>query len=270
MAATRLYNFKLGINSKLIYDTSRVVAKTTRILPQPNKAIVGENAFGHESGIHTHGVLNLPATYETIEPELVGARRRIQAGKHAGAHGIASQLKELGIEASRDEVRLVLQKVKEIGDRGRAVTDVDLDRIAREVVGIEKRDPYVKVTDLAVVTGIGMVPTASVRLAIGDQNAVTVAETGVGPVDAVLRAIQRVTDQIGKVTLLEYRLEAITGGTNAEAEVLVKVEDEYGNVCSASAAGQDIVMVSVDAMINGINEIALRKARNAAVRVKSG
>ena len=271
MAASRLYNLELGINPKLLYQTSRIVAKATRVLPQPNKAIVGENAFGHESGIHTHGVLNLPATYETIEPELVGGRRRIQAGKHAGTHGIASQLKQLGIEASRDEVRLVLQKVKELGDRGRTVTDVDLDRIAREIVGIEKRDPFIKVTDLAVVTGIGMVPTASVRLAIGDQNAVTVAETGVGPVDAVLRAIQKVTDQVGRVTLLEYRLEAITGGTNAEAEVLIKLEDEQRNVYTASASGQDIVMVSVDAMINGINEIALRKSRNAPiVEVKSG
>ena len=261
MAATRLHNLEVRVNPKLLYETSRLVAKATRILVQPNKAIIGENAFGHESGIHTHGVLNMPATYEPMEPELVGARRRIQAGKHAGSHGIAAQLQALGIEASRDDVKRVVQRVKEIGDMGKTVTDADLDRIARETVGLEKSNPYFKLTALAVVTGINTVPTASIKLQVGDGHSVTVSETGVGPVDAVLRAIQQVTDKFTRVTLREYRLEAITGGTNAEAEVLIKVEDDLGNICSASSTGQDIVMASVDAMINGINEIMLRRSR---------
>ena len=261
MAATRLYNLEVGVNPKLLYETSRLVAKATRVLVQPNKAIIGENAFGHESGIHTHGVLNMPSTYEPMEPELVGARRRIQAGKHAGTHGIAAQLKVLGIEASKDDMKKIVHRVKEIGDQGRSVTDADLDRIARETIGLEKRNPYFKITDLAVITGINTVPTASVRLTVGESQTLTVAETGVGPVDAVLRAIQQVTDKFTKVTLREYRLEAITGGTNAEAEVIIKVEDDLGNVCSASSTGQDIVMASVDAMINGINEIVLRRSR---------
>ncbi len=143
------------------------------------------------------------------------------------------------------------------------MTDADLDRIAREVIGLEKRNPYFKLTDLAVVTGINTVPTASVRLKVGDGQTITVSETGVGPVDAVLRAIQQVTDKFTKVTLREYRLEAITGGTNAEAEVLIKVEDDSGNVSSASSTGQDIVMASVDAMISGINEIMLRRSRSS-------
>lgn len=263
MAATRLYDLEVGINPKLLYETSRLVAKATRILVQPNKAIIGENAFGHESGIHTHGVLNMPATYEPMEPELVGARRRIQAGKHAGSHGIAAQLKALGIEVSREDVKRIVQRVKEIGDTGKAVTDADLDRIAREMVGLEKSAPYFTLTALAVVTGINTVPTASVRLQVGDGQTLTVSETGVGPVDAVLRAIQQVTDKFAKVTLREYRLEAITGGTNAEAEVLIKVEDDLGNICSASSSGQDIVMASVEAMINGINEIMLRTSRSS-------
>ena len=261
MAATRLYNLEVGVNPKLLYETSRLVAKATRVLVQPNKAIIGENAFGHESGIHTHGVLNMPSTYEPMEPELVGARRRIQAGKHAGTHGIAAQLKGLGIETSKDDMKRIVHRVKEIGDQGRTVTDADLDRIAREIIGLEKRNPYFKITDLAVITGINTVPTASVRLAVGEHQNLTVAETGVGPVDAVLRAIQQVTDKFTKVTLREYRLEAITGGTNAEAEVIIKVEDDLGNVCSASSTGQDIVMASVDAMISGINEIMLKRSR---------
>ncbi len=264
MAATRLYGLETGVNTKLLYSTSRLVAKLTGVFVQYNKAIVGENAFGHESGIHTHGVLNLPATYEAMEPELVGAKRRIQAGKHAGSHGIASQLKALGIEASHEEIKRVVQKVKVLGDMGKTVTDVDLDRIAREVIGIERSNPFLKITDLAIITGINTVPTASVRLTVDGDQTITVAETGNGPVDAFARAIQKVTDRFTKVKLREYRLEAITGGTNAEAEVLVKVEDELGNITTASSTGSDIVMVSVDAMISGINEIMLRKQRSAS------
>ena len=139
----------------------------------------------------------------------------------------------------------------------------DLDRIARDVIGLERGNPFLKIKDLAVITGINTVPTASVRLTIGDDQTMTVAETGTGPVDAVLRAIQKVTDKFTKVKLKEYKLEAITGGTNAEAEVLVKIEDENGNISTASSTGSDIVMTSVDAMISGINEVMLRKARSS-------
>ncbi|MGI0091960.1 MAG: 2-isopropylmalate synthase [Nitrososphaerales archaeon] len=264
MGASRLYNYETRINTKLLYLTSRLVAKASGIFVQPNKAIVGENAFGHESGIHTHGVLNLPATYEPMEPELVGATRRIHAGKHSGSHGVASQLKALGIEPSREELKKILQKIKVIGDQGRTVTDVDLDRTARDVIGLERGNPFLKIRDLAVITGINTVPTASVRLTIGDDQTMTVAETGTGPVDAVLRAIQKVTDKFTKIKLREYKIEAITGGTDADAEVLVKIEDENGNVSSASSTGSDIVMTSVDAMISGINEVMLRKARSSS------
>lgn len=261
MGATRLYDLETKINTRLLYQTSRLVAKATGVFVQPNKAIVGENAFGHESGIHTHGVLNLPATYEPMEPELVGARRRIQAGKHAGSHGVSSQLKNLGIEATNEEIKKIVQRVKIIGDQGKTVTDVDLDKIAREVIGLERSNPFLKITDLAVITGIKTVPTASVRLMIGDDQSMTVAETGNGPVDAALKAIQKVTDRFTKVRLKEYRLEAISGGTNADAEVIVKIEDENGNVSTASSTGPDIVMASVDAVISGINEVVLRKSR---------
>ena len=197
-----------------------------------------------------------------MEPELVGATRKIHAGKHSGSHGIAFELKNLGIEPSKEELKKILHKVKIIGDQGKTVTDVDLDRIARDVIGLERGNPFLKIMDLAVITGINTVPTASVRLAIGDET-MTVAETGTGPVDAVLRAIQKVTDKFTKVKLKEYKLEAITGGTNADAEVLVKIEDENGNISTASSTGSDIVMTSVDAVISGINEVMLRKSRSS-------
>lgn len=269
MAASRLYNIEFGINTKLLYETSRIVSRLTRVLLPPNKAIVGENAFGHESGIHTHGVLNMPATYEPMAPELVGARRRIQAGKHAGTHGIYSQLKALGIEVSPENLKKIIQKVKEIGDQGKTVTDTDLDRLAREISGVATRNSSFRITDLAIVTGINTVPTASVRLSYGNNESASVAQTGVGPVDAVLKAIQQVTDRFARVSLREYRIEAVSGGTDAEAEVLIKIEDDRGNVCSASATGQDIVMASVSAMVSGINEILLRRSRGESDKVES-
>lgn len=269
MAASRLYNIEFGINTKLLYETSRIVSRLTRVLLPPNKAIVGENAFGHESGIHTHGVLNMPATYEPMAPELVGARRRIQAGKHAGTHGIYSQLKALGIEVSPENLKKIIQKVKEIGDQGKTVTDTDLDRLAREISGVATRNSSFRITDLAIVTGINTVPTASVRLSYGNNESASVAQTGVGPVDAVLKAIQQVTDRFARVSLREYRIEAVSGGTDAEAEVLIKIEDDRGNVCSASATGQDIVMASVSAMVSGINEILLRRSRGESGKVES-
>jgi 2-isopropylmalate synthase len=261
MAATRLYDIDLHVNSKLLYETSRLVSKLTKVLLQPNKAIVGDNAFSHESGIHTHGVLSMPATYEPMIPEMVGATRRIQAGKHAGTHGIYSQLKSLGLEPSTEDLKKILQKVKEIGDQGKAVTDSDLVRIAREVSGLERLNPYFKISDLVILTGINTVPKASAKLTFGDNDFTTTAQTGVGPVDAALKAIQQMTDRFLKVTLREYRIDAVSGGTDAEARVMVKIEDDQGHICSSSATGQDIVMASVYAMMTGINDIMLHRSR---------
>ncbi len=259
-----LHQRKTNINTKLIYETSRLVSRITGIAMQPNKAIVGENAFGHESGIHTHGVLTVPLTYEPIAPELVGRRRWIQAGKHAGGHGISAQLKELGIDASRDQLKDIVEKVKELGDKGKRLSETDLSALARAVIG--QTSPEEKVVDLqdfSVMTGVRMVPTASVRVLIDGKRYVA-SDTGVGPVDSAMKAIQTVTGGFGEITLKEYRLEAITGGSDALAEVRIKVEDEEGITASASAAGEDIVVVSVEAMLDGINKVLLKRRRLAS------
>lgn len=141
------------------------------------------------------------------------------------------------------------------------VTDADLlaltSAVMGEVIGEEK---IVDLCDLAVVTGIKVIPTASVRLSLDGKEYIA-AETGVGPVDAVLKAIQKLTNNLEKIRLSEYRLEAITGGSNAVAEVVIKVEDEKGNIVSARAAREDIVMASVEAMINGINKCLLKNRK---------
>jgi 2-isopropylmalate synthase len=255
----KLYNRKTRINTELITETSKLVASLTGIRIQPNKAIVGENAFGHESGIHTHGITEMPLTYEPYDPAIVGRRRWFQAGKHAGAHGVATQLAEAGFFPDKNQLAEIVARVKDIGDKGKTVTDADLIAITEAVLGkTSERERMLDLVDLAAVTGKGLVPTASVRLLLAGKE-YTSAETGVGPVDAAIRAVQKVTNASVQVNLKEYRLEAITGGSNALAEALVKVEDANGVTVSASAAREDVVVASVEAMVEAINKILLRR-----------
>lgn len=253
-----IYERKTRINTKLLYETSKLVSRLTGVIIQPNKAIVGENAFAHESGIHTRGVVVKPLTFEPISPELVGRRRRLIAGKLAGRHGVKAILSEAGLHPTQSQLREVVNRVKELGDKGKKVTDADLFAIARAVMGKVAEEKIVDLVDFAVITGIRVIPTASIKLVIGDKEYVA-AETGVGPVDAAIKAIQKVTDSLADVRLMEYRLEAITGGSDAVAEVIIKVEDKEGNIVSARGAREDIVMASVEAMINGINKILLKR-----------
>jgi 2-isopropylmalate synthase len=258
MALHMLYKLKTNVNTRLFYSTSRMVSALTGLQVQANKAIVGENAFAHESGIHTRGVTVKPLTFEPIKPETVGRTRKLVAGKLAGTRGIKAELEEIGIHPSEEQLKEIVQRVKDLGDKGKMVTDADLlaltSAVMGEVIGEEK---IVDLCDLAVMTGIKVIPTASVRLVL-DGKEYSAAETGVGPVDAVLKAITKLTQNLEKISLKEYRLEAITGGSNAVAEVVIKVEDEKGNIVSARAAREDIVMASVEAMINGINKCLIK------------
>ena len=261
MALHMIYKYKTGVNTRLLYSTSRMVASLTGIAVQANKAIVGENAFAHESGIHTRGVTEKPLTFEPIKPELVGRKRKLVAGKLAGTRGIKAELEEIGIHPTEEQLKEIVQRVKDLGGKGKMVTDADLlaltSAVMGEVIGEEK---IVDLCDLAVITGLKVIPTASVRLVLDGKEYIA-AETGVGPVDAVLKAIQKLTSNLEKIRLSEYRLEAITGGSNAVAEVVIKVEDEKGNIVSARAAREDIVMASVEAMINGINKLLLKNRK---------
>ncbi|MEM2939697.1 MAG: 2-isopropylmalate synthase, partial [Candidatus Bathyarchaeia archaeon] len=253
MSLHLLCNKKTRINTRLIYETSKLVSRLTGIVIQPNKAIVGENAFAHESGIHTRGVVVKPITFEPFSPELVGRQRKLIAGKHAGRFGIKAELTEAGFHPTEEQLKEIVTRVKELGDKGKTVTDADLFAIARAVMGKTFEEKIVELSDLAVVTGLRVIPTASVKL-IMDGKEYIAAETGVGPVDAAIKAIQKITDSLANVRLTEYRLEALTGGSDAVAEVIIKVEDRDGNVVSARGAREDIVMASVEAMINGINK----------------
>ena len=258
MSLHRLYARKTSIKTELLYETSRLVSTLTGVRVQPNKAVVGDNVFGHESGIHTHGITEMPLTYEPYDPADVGRRRWFQAGKHAGAHGISIQLAEAGYFPDKGQLTEILSRVKDIGDKGKTVTDADLIAITEATLGrTSVRERILDLVDLAAVTGKGLVPTASVRLRL-DGKEYTSAETGVGPVDAAIKAVQKITDPSVQIKLKEYRLEAITGGSDALADALVKVEDANGTVVSASAAREDVVVASVEAMVEAINKVLLR------------
>jgi len=263
MALHLIHGRKTGINTKLIYGTSRLVSELTGIRIQPNKAVVGENAFSHESGIHTHMILTEPMTFEPIKPELVGRRRRLIVGKLAGAHGIGAELKEVGITPDSEQLREIVKRVKALGDKGKIVTDADLISIARIVMrDTGEEEKIIDLIDLAVMTGIKVIPTASIKLILDGKEYVD-SETGVGPVDAAIKAVQKLTDNLVNVKLREYRLEALSGGSDAVAQVVIKVEDKDGNIMSARSAHEDIVMASVEAMITGINKILLKRRQSS-------
>lgn len=258
MALQCLYKKKHNIKTELLYETSKFVSNTMGIVVQPNKAIIGENAFGHESGIHTHGILNNPLTYEPISPELVGRKRWLQAGKHAGAHGIRAMLEDFGIKASDDDIHHIVEKQKDLADKGKSVTTADLLSIAGEIVHNSKFEEKFKLYDFHIVTGMNIIPTAVIRLETDGKDFIS-SEIGVGPVDAALKAIQKIVGEMESIKIREYKLDSITGGSDALAEVSVKVEDRNGDVVSARKAGEDVVVASVQAMIDAINKVMLRK-----------
>ena len=249
--------YETGIRSELIFETSNFVSEIVGMQVQPNKAIVGENAFGHESGIHTHGVLSNPLTYEPISPELVGQKRRLQVGKHAGIHGMNAMLEEYGINPTDEQSKQILDKVKTLGDQGKMITDVELLSIASDVLGDGGIKRIVQLAGFSVSTGIGTMPYAFVKLNIDGTDFIG-TDYGVGPVDAALNAIQKITGKISELRIKDYGLASISGGSTALCEVTIRVEDARGNSISAKSVGEDIVTTSVQAVIDGINRIMLK------------
>jgi 2-isopropylmalate synthase len=261
MALQCLYGRKHNVKTELLYETSRFISNTMGIIVQPNKAIIGENAFGHESGIHTHGIINNPLTYEPISPDLVGRKRWLQAGKHAGAHGIKAMLESFGIKPTDKELYDIVEKQKNLADKGKSITTTELLSITSDIMHNNKFEEKFKLYDFHIVTGLNIIPTAVVRLSTEGKDFIA-SEIGVGPVDAALKAIQKIAGEMANIKIREYRLDSITGGSDALAEVSVKVEDKNGNIVSARKAGEDVVVASVQAMLDAINKVMLQRVLN--------
>ena len=249
------YGIDLGLDTTRLYSLSHLVGRFTGVKMPVNKPIVGDNAFAHESGIHVHGILNNANTYEPMSPELVGHSRRIVLGKHTGANALKSKLKEYHIDLNDDQFCKVFEEIKSLGDSGKCVTDDDLIAIATTELGSARETPIV-IKGLSLSSGAIVSPTATVKLEIDGVEKET-ASTGVGPVDAALNAIRNLIQDSIDVELEEYNLEAITGGTDALAEVFVISSDSHGNKSTGRSTNQDIVMASILAVLDSINKLLL-------------
>ncbi|MCF0225891.1 MAG: 2-isopropylmalate synthase [Methanobrevibacter sp.] len=249
-----VYGIDIGIDTTQLYNLSDFVGRITGIKMPINKPIVGENAFAHESGIHVHGILKNSLTYEPISPELVGHSRKIVIGKHTGANSLKSKLEEYNIELTDDQFEKVFNQVKALGDKGKTITDYDLKALAITQISAAKETP-IKLLGLGLFFGANVSPTATVKLEI-DGVEKEVSATGVGNVDAALNAIRSLISDTMDIELEEYNLEAITGGTDALAEVFVITSDSK-NKSIGRATNEDIVMASVEAVLDSINKLLL-------------
>lgn len=247
-----LYSYQTRIKCKELYITSRLVSRLTGLLVAPNKAIVGGNAFTHEAGIHVHGLMADTSTYEPIKPESIGRERKIVLGKHAGKSSVILALKELGLEVTDAQMEEIVLRIKDLGDKGKHVTDADLEIIAETVLNIAS-ESKVKLEELTVVSGNKVTPTASVKLRVNGKEIVE-AGIGDGPVDAAISAIRKGVSGVADIRLEEYHVDAITGGTDALVEVWVKLSRD-GKSITARGARTDIIMASVEAVLEGINRL---------------
>ncbi|OKY78220.1 MAG: Isopropylmalate/homocitrate/citramalate synthase LeuA family [Candidatus Methanohalarchaeum thermophilum] len=255
MSLESLLNLETNIKTEKLYEISKLVERLTGIKLLPNSPIVGENAFSHESGIHAHGVISNSETFEPgiMTPEMVGHKRRLVAGKHMGKHSVKEMLKDSGLDPSEEELKEITKRIKELANKGKKITEVDLYTIAEVVMGSAK-EKTIDLKELAVMTGNNMIPTASVRANIKGKEK-KASETGVGPVDAAINATQSLMNNFPNISLTSFRIEAITGGSDAIAEITVEVQDEQGKAIKARSESEDIVEASVKALISAINRL---------------
>lgn len=244
--------YQTDVNIQELYSTSKLVSRLTGVFLQPNKAIIGENAFAHESGIHVDGVIKNSATYEPITPELIGNKRKFIMGKHIGTKGLKNNLNEIGIKTTPEQLNEIFNEVKSLGDMGKCVTDVDLQAIADNVLEL-KREQKIKLEEVTIVSGNKVIPTASIKLKIDDKD-VLEAGIGIGPVDAAIIAVKKGIANFTDIELEEYHVDAITGGTDALIDVIVKLR-MGDKIISARNAQPDIINASVEAYLSGVNRL---------------
>jgi 2-isopropylmalate synthase len=243
-----------NINTKEIVRTSRLVSKITGIPVQPNKAIVGANAFAHESGIHQDGLLKEKTTYEIMRPEEVGLQStKLVMGKHSGRHAFKTRLKELGFALSQEESEALFERFKRLADQKKDIFDEDLEALVLEATA---RPPELfKLVDLSITSGLNQKPTATVKMKVGEEIFDRM-EHGDGPVDATYRAIVAISDT--KSTLRSFDVKSITGGTDALGEVSVSLEED-GRVVRGNGADTDIIVAAAKAYIDALNKLAVRR-----------
>lgn len=252
MALKILYGYETGIVTEGLFHLSTLVSRKTGVELPTNKPIVGAMAFTHESGIHAHGVMRETSTYEPVKPEMVGRTRRILLGKHSGSASVEAALNEMGYHPDTRQLKEIVGRIKELGDEGKRITDADVMAIADIVLQLECK-PVLSMRQFTVVSGSNVIPTASVTLDV-NQEEVTGASTGIGPVDAAIKALQKSISVVGDISLEDYHVDAITGGTDAMVDVTVKLSKD-GKIITSRGARTDILAASVEAVIAGMNRL---------------
>ncbi|MFA6431896.1 MAG: 2-isopropylmalate synthase [Candidatus Margulisiibacteriota bacterium] len=244
-----------NINTKEIYKASRLVSNLTGLMVQPNKAIVGANAFAHEAGIHQAGVLRARETYEIMRPEDIGlTSNKMVLGKHSGRNAFVDRLKDMGYELSADKLEKAFASFKNMADSKKEVSDRDLETIVADEISIVPE--IYSIDRIDVVSGTNKKPEAKVALKYkGKIKKIT--EKGVGPVDSVFKAIQKIIKV--KPELVDYSIQAITGGTDAQGEVIIRIKDGE-TVYVGHGAAMDIIVASAKAYLDAINRMLFARA----------
>jgi len=247
--------FSTNIVTEQLTPASRLLTSITGIAVQPNKAIVGANAFAHESGIHQHGMLMDKSTYEIMTPESVGLNASsLVLGKHSGRHAFKKRLEELGHDLDDEMLNRAFERFKALADLKKEVFDEDLDAI---VTDESREEDRYKLEHITVTCGSFAVATATVQMEIQGRQ-VRTAELGDGPVDSAFKAIRKLTKT--KAVLTQYNVGSITGGTDAQGEVTVRVEDG-GYTVVGKGSSTDIIVASAKAFIHALNRLHHKQKR---------
>ena len=226
---------------------------------QPNKAIVGNNAFAHESGIHQDGILKYRQTYEIMTPEVIGVpESRLVLGKHSGRHAFRKRLEDLGYSLSEEAIDGLFAKFKDLADKKKGVYDEDIEALIEEKVSASQE--VYRLTYLHISAGSSTIPTATLKLKKGEKEQEEAA-TGDGPVDAVFNAIDRLTGFKGK--LENYALKALTEGKDAQGEVTVALSLN-GDEVHGRGVSTDVIEASAKAYLNGVNKLHLKHQKKSA------
>ncbi|MBF0542089.1 MAG: 2-isopropylmalate synthase [Nitrospirae bacterium] len=251
-----IYNADTNIVTNKIYKTSRLVSKITGMVVQPNKAIIGDNAFAHEAGIHQDGILKNRATYEIMKPEDIGIpSNKIILGKHSGRHAFKVRLTELGFDLSIEDIDRAFEKFKDLTDQKKYVFDEDIETIvSKEISRIE--EAY-QLKDISFSGGMSANPKAKVVIIHKEEELETEA-FGDGMIDAAYKAIAKLTETKSKLN--KFEVQSITGGTDAMGEVTVMIE-EKGVIVRGTGAHTDVTVAAAIAYINALNRLELKIKR---------
>jgi len=250
------YNMTTNINTRYIYPTSKLVSRLTGFVIQPNKAIVGKNAFAHEAGIHQAGVLKDASTYEIMKPQTIGLEsNQLVLGKHSGRNAFKSRLSELGYTLEKEKLNKSFEQFKLLADKKKEIYSEDLIALMSEVLVEDIKDIY-ELKYFHINTGNNILPTATVKL-VKDEEILEDAACGDGPVDAVFNAIDRITGL--KVKLADYYIRALTRGKDAQGEAVVEIKDN-GNSFVGKSISTDTLEASVKAYLKAINKMLSRQS----------